>query len=110
MLKGIGVSDETIFKMLPTSIMPDYEKELAQKEDQGQGTIDLLTGEETGAENTDVMQSKELATLSGIQISAANEIIAAVAAGTLTREAGINQLMIFLNMSKENADKVMGAQ
>ena len=49
----------------------------------------------------------EAATLSGIQITSANEIIQKVADGVLTREAAINQLMVFLNLTKEQAESVM---
>ncbi len=58
------------------------------------------------AENNPV----EAVKLSGIQIESANKIISQVADGTLTREAGINQLMIFLGLNNEQANRVMGAQ
>jgi SPP1 family phage portal protein len=53
MLKGIGVSEETIFKMLPTSIIPDYEKELARKEEEGLKKVNLITDNQAVDTNTD---------------------------------------------------------
>lgn len=47
--------------------------------------------------------------LTGIQIDRAMAIIASVAAGTITREDGINQLVVFLALSQAQAEDVMGA-
>ncbi len=48
------------------------------------------------------------AMLNGIQIKSASEIIKSVSSGDLPRESGINQLMVFLNLTREQAEKVMG--
>ncbi len=47
-------------------------------------------------------------TLNGIQISAAKGIIKDVSSGELPRDSGINQLMTFLNLTREQAERVMG--
>ena len=66
-------------------------------------------GNDTTIPNGDIENATDQATLSGIQIEAASKIIEQVSAGTLTREAGINQLMVFLKMTREKSELVMGA-
>ena len=60
-----------------------------------------------GAEGLPTEEAVQAATLSGIQISSANVIIQNVANGILTREAAINQLVVFLGLTKEQAESVM---
>ena len=106
-----GVSLKTRLAILPKNIIDDVENELKRiKEELPSGTVpfddDAAEGVITGAD------TKEGVLLSGIQIRAANDIITLVGKpldqGGITREAGINQLMIFLKMTKEEAEKVMG--
>lgn len=44
----------------------------------------------------------------GIQIQAANDIIQAVSSGEIPRDSGINQLVTFLGLTQEQAEKLMG--
>ena len=66
------------------------------------------TAIETGADLAGAVGVSEAVKLSGIQIESANKIIQQVAAGTLTRDAGINQLKVFLGLTDEQANMVMG--
>jgi hypothetical protein len=50
----------------------------------------------------------EAVLLNGIQIKAASDIVKAVSDGELPRDSGLNQLMVFLNLNKEQAEAVMG--
>lgn len=103
-----GVSLKTRLAMLPKNIVDDVENELIRiKEEQPSGTVNF---DETGIEGEET--ATEAVKLSGIQIKAANDIITLVGlpldAGGITREAAINQLMIFLNMTKSQAGLVLG--
>ena len=92
----------------PESDPSDWEREL---EDQKKNTLPAPTvpGITEGDEADDIVVATQAATLSGIQIKAANEIVAQIYSGALTREAGIQQLMIFLGLTKEQAEAVIGA-
>ena len=109
-LQGI-LSKETILEMLPESIVSDAKKELQRLEDEAAALPDLF-GDLDGTEGDGVEATVEAVKLSGIQISAANDIITLVGApldaGGITREAGLNQLMIFLGLTKAQAEQVMG--
>lgn len=48
-------------------------------------------------------------TLNGAQITAATAIVKQVASGEMPRDAGVNQLMTFLNLSQKQAEDVMGS-
>lgn len=103
------ISNETALKFLPTDLIPDPEKELLLlKGETPSGTVNFDDTEIAGQEPA----AAEAVKLSGIQIKAANDIIKLVGlpldAGGITREAAINQLTIFLNMSKEEAELVLG--
>ena len=110
LLTGI-LSRETLLKFLPKELVDDAEKELEllKKELPG-GTVsfddETAEGVIAGADPVEAVK------LSGIQIAAANDIIKLVGLpldeGGITREAGINQLMIFLGLSKAQAEQVMG--
>ena len=99
------VSEETLLKFLPKSIVDDVEKEIERKAAALPTDVLGLTGApgETG-------EAVEVAKLSGIQITAANEIISKVNEGLLSREAGIQQLITFLGLTREQAERVMGAK
>ena len=59
------------------------------------------------AENVeDVLQSLNL---NGTQIASATKIIERVASGMIPRDSGVNQLQVFLGLTKEQAEAVMGA-
>lgn len=76
-------------------------------------TIDIdsmFGGTEIATPMAATADTVEAVKLSGIQIESANEIINQVVSGSLTREAGINQLMIFLGLSESQANMVMGKQ
>lgn len=51
----------------------------------------------------------EDAVLSGSQITAATAIVTAVATGELPRDAGIGQLVVLFNLTKEQAEQIMGS-
>jgi len=67
--------------------------------------VDVGLADIGGAAN--VEEAVQVATLSGIQIEAANTIIQSVATGALTREAAINQLVVFLGLARAQAEMVM---
>jgi hypothetical protein len=109
LLTGI-ISRESAIKFLPKDLIPDAEKELELlKGELPSGTVDF---DDTGIDGEDAAQATEAVKLSGIQIKAANDIITLVGlpldAGGITREAGINQLKIFLGLSDAQANQVMG--
>ena len=109
MLQGLGYDMSIINKVIPESIVSMTEEELEKMEAErieGRGELDALSIEGTGTTE----EAVEVAKLSGIQIQSANTIIQQVSDGVLTREAGINQLMVFLGLTKEQAAKVMGKQ
>lgn len=97
------VSEETLLKFLPKTIVDDVAKEMERKAAVLPTDVLGLTG---GVDGTP--EAVEVAKLSGIQITAANEIITKVAEGLLSREAGIQQLMTFLGLTREQAEAVMG--
>lgn len=106
---GGVVSNKTKLEQL--SFIKDADKEIARIEEEEASSpflaedmeIDGLAG--TG----DVQEAVEVAKLSGIQITSANDIISSVAQGMLTREAGINQLKVFLGLTDQQAQQVMGS-
>jgi SPP1 family phage portal protein len=107
MLMGV-VSKETLLKFIPSEIVDDVEKELKRIEEEFTEP-DLIGGDIDGVISEDPVEAIKL---SGIQIKAANDIITLVGlpldAGGITREAAINQLKVFLGLSDEQANKVMG--
>lgn len=46
--------------------------------------------------------------LNGIQIASAAKIIESVSSGDVPRDSGLNQLKVFLGLSQEQAEQVMG--
>lgn len=48
-------------------------------------------------------------TLSGAQIAAASAIVQSVADGKISRDSGVGQLMVLLNLTEEQAERVMGS-
>lgn len=46
MLKALGVSDDTAFRVLPSTLIHDVDKELEMKATENQGAVQLLQGEE----------------------------------------------------------------
>ncbi len=98
-LQGLGYSQEAIDRWMPNRIIEDS---LVSDDVEEVGGVVPLDG--------NVEDAVEAVKLSGIQITAANEIIQKVAEGVLTREAGINQLMTFLGLTREQANAVMGRQ
>lgn len=102
------ISSESAIKFLPRDIIPDPEKELELlKGELPSGTVDF--DDETLITGADPVEAVKL---SGIQIAAANDIITLVGlpldAGGITREAGLNQLKIFLGLTDAQAKLVMG--
>ncbi|MCK4821262.1 phage portal protein [bacterium] len=102
------ISMESAIKFLPKELIPDPEKELELlKGEQPAGTVDF--DDETIITGTDPVEAVKL---SGIQIKAANDIITLVGkpldAGGITRDAGLNQLKIFLGLTDAQANQVMG--
>ena len=61
------------------------------------------------AEATPSTSGEPVVALNGAQITAATAIVRQVSAGEMGRDAGVNQLITFLNLSKEQAEKVMGS-
>jgi hypothetical protein len=104
---GLQMTKEAVLKILPKAILPDWEREL---EDQKKNTLQAPTvqGIPGVSDSEDIDTATQAATLSGIQIKAANDIVAQIYSGALTREAGIQQLMIFLGLTKEQAEAVIG--
>lgn len=49
------------------------------------------------------------AVLNGAQITAATAIVTAVAAGEIPRDSGVGQLMVLFNLTKEQAEQIMGS-
>ena len=72
------------------------------------GPIEFGIDGDAPAAGADPAAAVEAMKLSGIQIRSAGEIIAQVADGTLSRQAGLNQLELFLGMTAEQAARVMG--
>jgi SPP1 family phage portal protein len=107
MMMGLQMTKEAVLKILPKAILPDWEREL---EDQKKNTLPAPTvpGIPNADDPDDLEAATKAATLSGIQIKAANDIVAQIYSGALTREAGIQQLMIFLGLTKEQAEAVIG--
>lgn len=109
-MSGFKISQDVMASLMPFEIDQEENKRLLAEEaaaliqdfDAGDGDILAAGG--------DVEEAVEVAKLSGIQISSANDIIGSVSRGEITREAGINQLKVFLGLSDEQANQVMGAQ
>lgn len=55
------------------------------------------------------LQTTEATVLNGAQISAAKDIVLAVVAGQLPRDAGIGMLQAFFNLTPEKAESIMGS-
>lgn len=104
---GFQVSQNMMARIMPFEI--DQEVNTAELAEES--TFDIFADPGAGmAGPVDVEAATEAATLSGIQISTANEIIGQVAAGNISRDAGVAQLVVFLGLTQENAERVMGPQ
>jgi HK97 family phage portal protein len=55
------------------------------------------------------MQTTEATVLNGAQIASAKDIVLAVAAGQMPRDAGVAMLKVFFNLSAEVAEALMGS-
>jgi hypothetical protein len=108
MYQSGSISQKTFFSYLERGeVYPvgwTEEDESEAIEEDSAGAI-LPVGTEDIGGGIDV--AVEAATLSGIQITSANEIIQKVADGVLTRDAALNQLVVFLNLTRGQAESVM---
>jgi len=111
-LQGI-LSEATLLEAMPKSIVPDPEKELERKADQ---MVDISGNGMFGADDEqglDVLKEAE-GLGAGTVIDRAQDIAAKVGmpldAGGLTREAAINQLIIFIGLSRADAEKIVGTK
>lgn len=104
------VSQKTLLQLFPASIIPDVDAEIlaVKAETPTVSNPYSMGGIDTGS--VPLSTSEEGLNLTGIQITAANEIIQKVTAGLLTRDAGVSQLKIFLGLTDAQAEAVMGAQ
>jgi len=105
-LMGI-VSQETILKMLPNSIVPDVEKELERLKGEPDMTLDLPEGEgmdmQIGA--TEKVQDSAL---NGAQVQGMQAIVQSVAGGTLPAESAIMLLTSsFPTINEERARAII---
>jgi A118 family predicted phage portal protein len=112
-LQGTATLEDVLINV--DGLSEEEAKKKAEEIKKANATIDtenvLFGGNDftnTDPETTD--EAVEVAKLSGIQIKSANEIISQVAEGILTRDAGINQLKVFLGLTEEQANQVMGRQ
>jgi len=102
---GFKISQKKMASLMPFEIdQEENAKELA--EESMVGAIDEPFG---SVPTGDTAEAVEVAKLSGIQISSANAIISQVSRGELSRDAGINQLKVFLGLTDEQANQVMGS-
>jgi len=104
------VSRETMLKWFPATMIDANELEKVNAESAIANPDQGIEGMTTGVELGEPATTLEAVKLTGIQITSANEIIQKVADGTITRDAGINQLMVFLGLTESQANSVMGAQ
>lgn len=72
----------------------------------GSGSKPAPAPDAAGAAGLATAQTSQL---NGAQMQAAISIVTAVAAGTMPRDAGIAQLVQFFNLSKDQADAMMGS-
>lgn len=110
MLKGI-VSDETILRMLPGTIVADVAEELARIDAQrrvdpfGDDDADIDLGDGTTAETGDVQRQA----LNGAQISSIVEIAAQVANKELPLETAVEILLVSIpSLDEQTAREIMG--
>lgn len=91
---------------------------IAAQLDMGLITVDeaaeMLTGhdmpvDDAGAGEGDGVRVSTETVLNGAQVQAAQQIVAAVADGTLPRDTGVMMLAVFFNLPVELADSIMGA-
>ncbi len=66
-------------------------------------------GTAAGPEGDQSIQTLPQNTLNGAQITSGLAIVQAVAAGQLPRDSGLGALMVLLNLSKEQAQQIMGS-
>jgi SPP1 family phage portal protein len=107
---GGRISNKTMLEQL--SFIKDTQKEQARIDDENSTlSSEMAIGDDILTDSvTDIDEAVEVAKLSGIQITSANDIIGSVARGEITREAGINQLKVFLGLTDQQANQVMGKQ
>ena len=80
----------------------------AQKGEEVLQSAQFITPTDSNPEADDAIATMQSLNLNGIQIASAAKIIASVSAGEIPRDAGINQLTVFLGLTDEQANKVMG--
>jgi SPP1 family phage portal protein len=106
MLKGLGVSDETIYKMLPKTIIPDWKIELERIETVEPDPLMIRDVEgEINQEPTEVATPDTV--LNGAQITGALAIIEKMQMGIIDRETAVNQIMAFFQLDKATAESVI---
>jgi hypothetical protein len=96
------VTDQTAI----TELGRDYEQELNQRQDGPQAPVDV--GAALAATPEPIPTEKVADTaLNGAQVQAASQIVEKVAAGVLPRASGVAQLVMFFQLTQEQAEAVM---
>jgi len=85
----------------------DEKQEKKRIEDQGKEINVSELVPQKGQEQTEQIQGLNQV-FNGAQVTAINDIVQAVAIGAITRDSGVNQLIILFGISKEDAEKIMG--
>jgi len=62
-----------------------------------------------GSETDQTVEVREDDVLNGGQLKSASDIVLAVAAGQIPRDAGLGQLFVLFNLSKEQSETIMGS-
>jgi len=103
------VSEETLLKFLPKTIVDDVEKEIERKAAAVPTDLLGLTDGGAGGITPDAVAAADF---SGIQIDSVNKILERVGMpldeGGMTREAAISQLRILLGISRTDAIEMLG--
>lgn len=103
-LLGI-VSEETILKMLPNTIVPDVERELERL---GSGANMDLDGDDIMPMATNEEKVQDTA-LNGAQIQGIQSIVQAVADGTLPADSAVQLIQVsFPTINEERARQIVG--
>lgn len=111
-LKGL-IPNSDLIKMFP-EIVSNPDGAIKELEEQLTKENNMLMGglnETTGGEDESLTPLPENSTgqsFNGAQVQAINDIVSSVASGDISRDSGINQLIILFGITPEQAERIIG--
>jgi len=113
MLKGLAPNSD-LLKMFPDIVsdpdnaMKELEDQLEKENNRLMGGLSETSGMGEDENLTPLPENSTGQSFNGAQVQAINDIVASVARGDISRDSGINQLIILFGITPEQAERIIG--